>query len=166
MADQDGWVAGQDRRVADPDRPVTGHDRWEADQDRREADPDGSGPTDPIHRLAEAALQAEYETGEHETTATAARAHVALRLVRMTIGFCLLGVGALGLVLPVIPGWLALAAGLALLSRDLAWADRLLRHVRRRMPGIPEHGSIPRLSVVVVVVVALAAGAGVWWITQ
>ncbi len=114
-------------------------------------------------RLAEAAIEAELETGERETTVQEARAHIAVRVARMTAGSLVLLAGIAMIALPG-PGWLAIAAGLAILSRDVAWADRALRYVRRRVPGIPEDGKVPRSAVLTAV---LLGGAGVaaslWW---
>lgn len=47
------------------------------------------------------------------------------------VGFSLVGVGLAGLVLPVLPGWLLIIAGFALLSREYAWAKSGLTFARR-----------------------------------
>jgi hypothetical protein len=49
-----------------------------------------------------------------------------VRLARMSLAVVLLAAGAAMLVLPG-PGWLVIAAGLAVLARDVAWAERWLR---------------------------------------
>jgi uncharacterized protein (TIGR02611 family) len=46
-----------------------------------------------------------------------------VRIVRITAGFILLAVGGVLLVLPG-PGWLTIAAGLALLGAEFPWAKR------------------------------------------
>jgi uncharacterized protein (TIGR02611 family) len=116
-------------------------------------------------RLERAAIQAEYETGVHEATEQAARVHVLVRLARMTLGFVVLALGVVMIPLPG-PGWLAVAGGLAILSKDVAWADRLLRYVRRRIPGVPADGRIPRATVLTGVVLGAAGiAAGLWWYT-
>lgn len=47
------------------------------------------------------------------------------------IGFGLVAVGLAGLLLPVLPGWLMIVAGFAVLSREYAWADSGLAFARR-----------------------------------
>jgi hypothetical protein len=47
------------------------------------------------------------------------------------IGFALVGIGLAGLVLPVLPGWLLIIAGFALLSREYSWAHSSLGFARR-----------------------------------
>jgi putative transmembrane protein PGPGW len=47
------------------------------------------------------------------------------------IGFALVGVGLAGLVLPVLPGWILLIAGFAVLSREYSWAHSGLASARR-----------------------------------
>ena len=113
-------------------------------------------------RWREAAIEAEYATGEREETEERARAHIAIRLVRMTAGSLLLLAGLAMLALPG-PGWLTIAAGLAVLSRDVAWADRALQQVRKRLPA-DEDGSVSTPVIVLSVVFAVAAvAASVWW---
>ncbi len=114
-------------------------------------------------RLTEAAIEAELETGEREPTYERARAHVAVRVGRMTAGTLVLVAGLVMLVLPG-PGWLAIAAGLAVLARDVAWADRALRYVRRKVPGVPEDGRVPRSAIVTMVVVGAAFTAASLWV--
>lgn len=131
----------------DPDR----HDRF---RDRVD---------DFADRIEDAAIRAEYETGERESSDEEARSHVLVRVARMTVGFIVVIIGIAALPLPG-PGWLIIAGGLAILARDVAWADRLLRYIRRRVPGIPEDGKIPRSSMVTMAVVTLAAvSASLWW---
>ena len=116
-------------------------------------------------RIAAAAIDAERETGEREETLSAARARVAVRLLRMGAGSALLGVGAVMLVLPG-PGWLMIAVGLAILARDVAWAERALERVRRRLPTDGD-GRLSHATVATTVVVALATTAStLWWITR
>ncbi len=58
----------------------------------------------------------------------------------MTAGSLLLVAGVFMLVLPG-PGWLAIAGGLAILAKDVAWAERALERVRTRLPA-DEDGSV------------------------
>lgn len=115
-----------------------------------------------LDEFREAAIQAEFETGVHEATVEAAKAHVLLRLGRITLGALVTLLGIAALPLPG-PGWLIIAGGLAILSRDVEWAGRLLRYVRKRVPGVPEDGRIPlatmvRLGLVTTAFVALSLG--------
>ncbi len=93
-------------------------------------------------RIEEAAVEAEFRTGVHEDTVEEAKAHIALRLARMTLGFLTVLVGIILLPLPG-PGWVIIAGGLVILSQDFVWAERTLRYVRSKVPGLPEDGSIP-----------------------
>lgn len=115
------------------------------------------------HRVEEAAIQAEFETGEREETVEEAKANALVRAGRMTLGFTVTIIGIIALPLPG-PGWLIIAAGLTILSKDVAWAERLLRYIRKRVPGIPEDGKIPRSSLATMAVITLAAvSASLWW---
>lgn len=115
------------------------------------------------HRVEEAAIEAEFETGEREETVEEARAHALVRTGRMTLGFLVVIIGIIALPLPG-PGWLIIAAGLSILAKDVAWAERLLRYIRKRVPGIPEDGKIPPSSLATMAVISLAfISASVWW---
>ena len=118
----------------------------------------------PIDResLREAALHAEYETGIRESTERAAKAHVAVRLVRMTLGTAVALTGVAMMPLPG-PGLPIVAVGLAVLARDVAWADRLLGYVTARIPK-DEDGGISR-GALLTMVVSMIAGVvfSVWW---
>lgn len=56
----------------------------------------------------------------------------AARLVRIILGFGLIGLGIVGLFLPVLQGIAFIVAGLLLLAREYHWARRLLDWVRRK----------------------------------
>ena len=60
----------------------------------------------------------------------------------MTGGFVVVIVGIILMPLPG-PGLVIVAAGLAILSKDFAWAERTLANVNRRIPR-DAHGRIPR----------------------
>ncbi len=47
-------------------------------------------------------------------------------------GFALLLAGLAGLILPIIPGWLLIIPGLALLATEYVWAQRLLRLAKEK----------------------------------
>ncbi len=117
-------------------------------------------------RLAEAAIEAEYETGEHEATEQEARSHIAIRVARMSLGLSVVILGIAMMVLPG-PGVLAIAGGLFILAKDVAWADRLLRTLRRKVPGIPDDGKIPRSQVATMTTMTLGAVAlSTWFATR
>ena len=112
--------------------------------------------------LSEAALEAELETGRREETAAAARRHILVRIARVSAGTLVLLFGFAMLALPG-PGLVTIAAGLALLSADVPFANRLLKEVRRRLPH-DEDGRLPPLMVVSIVLGTVAAVVvSVWW---
>jgi hypothetical protein len=96
--------------------------------------------------LLDAAIEAEYQTGGHEESEEQARRHVAIRVSRMIGGFVVIGIGIAALPLPG-PGWVLIIIGLSLLP--FAWAERTIRLIRRRIPGIPEDGKISPIAWVV-----------------
>ncbi len=135
------------------DRP---HEGDESRRRRREAE---------RKRLFAAAVEAEQETGRRESTEASARSNVFVRLGRITLGSIVLLGGLVAMIGPG-PGLLLVAAGLGILSRDVAWADRLLQKVKSRLPT-DESGGIPRSTIVTMVLVALAATAvAVWWMLR
>jgi hypothetical protein len=96
--------------------------------------------------LLDAAIEAEYQTGGHEESEEQARRHVAVRVARIIGGFVVIGIGIAALPLPG-PGWVLIIVGLSLLP--FAWAERTIRLIRRRIPGIPEDGKISPIAWVV-----------------
>lgn len=114
-------------------------------------------PDDPDRgeRFREAAIEAEYESGEREPTPRRAWRRAMVRMVRMGFGFCVVGLGIILMPLPG-PGLLVVAVGLAILARDAAWADRLLGKVRERLPSDAD-GKLPR-SIIATMVLLAAAG--------
>lgn len=93
-----------------------------------------------VERLNAAAIEAELETGRREETMEEARRGVIIRLARIIGGFTVIGIGVAALPLPG-PGWLIIIFGLSLLP--FAWAERTIRLIRRKIPGVPEDGTIP-----------------------
>lgn len=128
------------------------------DQQLDPYDVDQDGDVD----FRDAAVRAELEVGHTEDTAKQAWHHVLVRLGRMALGFLLLIAGVAMMILPG-PGALAMAAGLVILARDFVWADRALRYLRKRVPGIDEEGPIPRSTIIVSVMLMVAAGLAVYW---
>ena len=115
------------------------------------------------NRFEEAAIEAEFETGYREETREEARRGVVTRLLRMTSGSLVTIIGVIMMPLPG-PGLLLVAVGLGILSRDVAWADRLLQIVRKRLPSDSD-GRLPRSSIVTMTVLALAGVAFSIWVT-
>ena len=56
------------------------------------------------------------------------------RLAMLAVGYGVLGLGVLGLFVPILQGVLFLAIGLIILSRHAAWAERLLARLKARYP--------------------------------
>ena len=115
------------------------------------------------NRFEEAAIEAEFETGYREETREETRRGVVTRLLRMTSGSLVTTIGVIMMPLPG-PGLLVVAVGLGILSRDVAWADRLLQIVRKRLPSDSD-GRLPRSSIVTMTVMALAGIAFSIWVT-
>ncbi len=115
------------------------------------------------NRFEEAAIEAEFETGYREETRAEARRGVITRLLRMTSGTFITILGVILMPLPG-PGLLIVAIGLGILSRDVAWADRLLQIVRRRLPT-DSKGRLPRSSIATMVALGLAGIAFSAWVT-
>ena len=53
-------------------------------------------------------------------------------MLRAILGFVLVAVGIIGLILPIMPGWIFLIPGLVILSKDFDWARRLLDWARQK----------------------------------
>ena len=53
------------------------------------------------------------------------------RALLTVTGFALVLLGLAGLVLPVLPGWVLIIGGFAVLSREYSWADSSLAFARR-----------------------------------
>ena len=47
-------------------------------------------------------------------------------------GFALILTGIAGLALPILPGWLLIIAGLAVLATEYAWAERALNSAKKK----------------------------------
>lgn len=106
-----------------------------------------------VDRLSAAAIEAEIETGHHEETIEEARRGVIIRLVRIIAGFSIIAIGAAGLVLPG-PGWIIIIFGLSLLP--FAWAERTVLLIRRKIPGVPDEGTIPLRTWIIMGVLLVA----------
>jgi len=57
--------------------------------------------------------------------------HLTKRAVKIIAGFVILLAGLVMLVTPG-PGWVAIAIGLAILSKEFHWAERLLNRIKKQ----------------------------------
>jgi uncharacterized protein (TIGR02611 family) len=103
-------------------------------------------------RLREAAYEAERETGRHEETLEEVRRGLMLRMLRTVGGFLLIAVGIAALPLPG-PGWVIIIIGLSLLP--YAWAERTIRLIRQKIPGVPEEGNLPARTWAIMIVLLI-----------
>ena len=124
--------------------------------------PHESAPHEPFRqRLREAAEEAERQTGVREETEEEVRHSLRLRLIRTVVGFVVIALGIAALPLPG-PGWLIIIVGLNLLP--FAWAERTIRLIRRKVPGVPEQGNVPvHTWVIMAVLMAAATTVSVIW---
>lgn len=138
---------------------------------RKEISPDTPSPLDDDdfdinhdgrEDFRDAAIRAELETGRLEDTTQKAWYHALIRIGRMALGFTVMLVGLAMMVLPG-PGAVTTAAGLVILSRDVRWADRALRYLRKKTPGLEEEGPIPKSTIAISLMLMVAAGLGSWW---
>jgi uncharacterized protein (TIGR02611 family) len=91
------------------------------------------------------------------------------RIVVFVVGALFVVAGLVMFVTPG-PGWLTVILGLAILSTEFAWAQRVLRWARRKAEVASAKALDPRvrkrnLLIALGVVVVLAA-AGWWWVAQ
>lgn len=73
----------------------------------------------------------------------------------MLLGFVIVVIGIVLLPLPG-PGWVVIASGLSILAKDVAWADRLLQKVRRRLPRRAD-GKVRRSAVAAALVLMIGS---------
>lgn len=117
---------------------------------------------DVIEELEDALIATELEIGRHEESRAEAERHVVLRAVRVGIGVTVCLAGVFLIVFPG-PGMVVLAAGLAILSRDVPFARRLLVNVRARIPE-NERGEISRpILIGGLLLSTLTVGSSLWW---
>jgi len=113
--------------------------------------------------LRDALILAEYDTGEREDNPETAWKRTLARLGRIGVGFGLMLAGLIMIFVPG-PGLLAFAAGLAILSRDFVWADKVLRYVRSKVPGLDPDEPIPKKALYMsAVFLVLGVAASIWW---
>ncbi len=119
-------------------------------------------PDGPLDEIVDWSIEAEEATA-HEATEAEAERGLIRRVARIGAGTTLVVVGLFLLVLPG-PGLVTIAAGLALLARDVPFARRWLEVVRARIPESDE-GRVAGWVIVVSVVafVASVAGSLIWF---
>ncbi len=122
-------------------------------------DADGDGDID----FKDAAILAEYDVHGHEETPETAWQHALARIGRIFAGFGLMIAGVVMIFVPG-PGLLAFAAGLVILSRDFVWAEKVLRYLQSRVPGLDPDEPIPKKALYMSgVFLLLGAAASIWW---
>lgn len=67
-----------------------------------------------------------------------ARRPLLIRIVAVVGGTIMVLAGVIGLLLPVVPGWLLIFAGLAILATEFVWARRLLDTAKAKASNIKE----------------------------
>jgi uncharacterized membrane protein YbaN (DUF454 family) len=72
------------------------------------------------------------------------------RIFRLVAGWTLVGLGVIGLFLPVLQGFLFIFSGLALLSTESPWARRVLTRLkdwRKRATGSKRSSLAPKVPI-------------------
>jgi hypothetical protein len=115
-----------------------------------------------LDELLEAAVEAEIETGHREETVEQAERNLVLRVLRVTLGVIVVGVGISLLVLPG-PGLIVIAGGLALMAQDVPFARRWLAKVRERIPEDEDGGVATWVIVLSVTALVLSIAGSVWF---
>jgi hypothetical protein len=115
-----------------------------------------------IEGLEDALIETELEVGRQEETRQEAKRSLVLRAVRIGIGIAVCIAGVFLIVFPG-PGMVVLAAGLAILSRDVPFARRLLVNVRARIPE-NERGEISRpILIGGLLLSTVTVSFSLWW---
>ena len=114
------------------------HDAWGDDPEERDAD----------ETVAELVAETEAARRWHDHPAVVPAKAVVLfisgngRRVGVSIaGILLILVGLVGLALPILPGWLLIFAGFAVLSTEYVWAQGMLRRAKAVAAGAKEKAS-------------------------
>lgn len=117
---------------------------------------------DAIEGLEEALIETELEVGGQEETLAEAKRNVILRAVRVGLGIIVCLAGVFLIIFPG-PGMVVLAAGLAILSRDVPFARRLLINVRARIPE-NERGEISKpILIGGLLLSVVTVSFSLWW---
>jgi hypothetical protein len=117
---------------------------------------------DAIEGLEEALIETELDVGRHEETREEAKRNVILRGIRIGLGSAVCLAGVFLIIFPG-PGMVVLAAGLAILSRDVPFARRLLVNVRARIPE-NERGEISKpILIGGLLLSVVTVSFSLWW---
>jgi uncharacterized protein (TIGR02611 family) len=73
-----------------------------------------------------------------EAVTERARRPLLIRVVAVVGGTIMVLAGLIGLLLPVVPGWLLIFAGLAVLATEFVWARRLLDTAKAKATNIKD----------------------------
>lgn len=124
-----------------------------------------SGAREALSDLYESAIEAERETGIHETSIEKAKRSLILRILSIIAGTFITILGIIMLVAPG-PGLLTIVAGLGILAVDVPFARRLLEIARKRVPQ-NEEGKITQkalLTMVISAIIGIALSAiSIWY---
>jgi uncharacterized protein (TIGR02611 family) len=91
--------------------------------------------------------------------------HITWQITVLTIGIAIICAGLAMLVLPG-PGWAAIFVGLAVLSTEFMWAERLLAWAKRQARKAADRALDPRYrrrNQAILAVVVLLTVAAAWW---
>lgn len=113
-------------------------------------------------RLVDAAIAAEYESGQREESVEEAKRHIVLRIANVVGGVLVVIVGLAMMVLPG-PGVVVTLIGLALLAPEVPFADRMLKTLRARVPEGEDGNVDKRIIVLSVVMLVVFTGGSIWW---
>jgi len=59
-----------------------------------------------------------------------------VKCLRIISGFLLVLVGIIGLIMPIMPGWIFLIPGLVILGEHFVWAKKLTEWAKRKAKGV------------------------------
>ena len=84
-----------------------------------------------------------------ESNESRVRRPLVIRIFLVMVGTVLLLGGLIGLLLPVVPGWLLIIPGLAILGTEFVWARRLLdtakakaSDIRAKVPSVRKSSKV------------------------
>ena len=69
-----------------------------------------------------------------------------VRVILVMVGTILLVGGLIGLLLPIVPGWLMIIPGLAILGTEFVWARRLLDTAKSKASDLKAKVPTPKKS--------------------
>jgi uncharacterized protein (TIGR02611 family) len=114
--------------------------------------------------FVEEAIELEMEVSPARETVEQAKAHLLIRVARITAGVIVLLAGIIMLAAPG-PGLVGIALGLILLSYDVPFAARLLERIRHRLPH-DENGDlqVPKgMLALSITLLLVSVGGAIWW---